>query len=468
MKKIIYLFITISSFAFLFNSCVDDNEYDTPQISCEEPVLTGTNVELSNIITLWENGTGVTTFAEDYPDYITVYVTSSDKTGNFYKELFVQDKPENPTAAVKLSIDMRSLYTKFEPGRKIYIYLKGLAIGKNQSGELMIAEVNGTSLGDYIRENVAKKNIVRSCQTVELMPLMLDSPLDANENYLGMYIGFDNMQFDANLLNENFVDPNDSFDTHYLMKSCVNNTTINLETSTYASFKNNQLPQNAGSVYGILTRDYGNDFNVLRVNDVDAFTFEGPRCDPEIIDCGLATSHGNNTLIDENFDSYLNGNTINQNGWTNFSEAGDEPWESYLDSYSNSMAARLNPYQNGSESVITWLISPAVDMDAQDGEVLSFETSNSFSDDSTLEVFISNDWDGTEANIVSATWASLPEATIVDDGEYYQNWVSSGLVDLSCAEGNCYIAFKYTGDGGDSSSTFNGTYELDNFLMTSD
>lgn len=468
MKKLNYILLSVVAITLTFYSCVEDTDYDTPQIACIEPTLTGNPVELSNIITLYETNGGVVTFDENYEDYITVYVTSSDETGNFYKELFVQDKAADPTAAVKLSINVPSLYTKYEPGRKLFVYMNGLAIGKNQSGELMIAELNDTGISDFIRENKARTNILRSCETLELTPLVLTSPTNIDESHLGMLVQLDNMQFDNSLLNGNFVDPLDSFDTHYNITSCDDDSTITLETSTYASFKNSPLPQGSGSVAGILTRDYGDDFDVLRVNNPDAFSFDGERCDPLMIDCGLASTEGTNVLFEDDFSSYGANSIINGNGWTNYMQEGTEQWSTYSDAYSLGISAQLNPYNNGSVSIISWLITPAIDMDAQDGEVLAFKTSNSFSDGSTLQVLYSNDWDGDENTITTATWMKVSAATIVPDDEFYQDWVNSGFVDLSCATGTSYIAFKYTGDGGDINSNFNGTYELDDVKITSD
>jgi hypothetical protein len=75
-----------------------------------------------------------------------------------------------------------------------------------------------------------------------------------------------------------------------------------------------------------------------------------------------------------------------------------------------------------------------------------------------MEVLYSLDWDGTEANITSATWGVLSAAYVVKDTDSFVPWFNSGNVDLTCANGTIYIAFKYTGSGQDS---FDGVYELD-------
>ncbi len=92
------------------------------------------------------------------------------------------------------------------------------------------------------------------------------------------------------------------------------------------------------------------------------------------------------------------------------------------------------------------------------GVTFQFETSNSFSDGSTMEVLFSDDWDGTEAGVSTATWGILSDAYIVQDDDFFGDWFESGIVDISCATGQVHFAFKYVGSG---SSDFDGTYELD-------
>ncbi len=66
------------------------------------------------------------------------YVTSSDSTGNFYKEIYVQDDPTSPTDAIRLLINVTDSYNMFNLGREIYINLKGLYIGEYRTGDGLI------------------------------------------------------------------------------------------------------------------------------------------------------------------------------------------------------------------------------------------------------------------------------------------------------------------------------------------
>ena len=97
----------------------------------------------------------------------------------------------------------------------------------------------------------------------------------------------------------------------------------------------------------------------------------------------------------------------------------------------------------------------------QGAEFVNFISSNSFADGSELELLISTDWDGNENSISTSTWEIL-NANISSDSDYYQNWVDSGLTDLSSYSGNAYIAIKYIGS---DVSNYDGTFEIDDFQV---
>ncbi|MGB3543787.1 choice-of-anchor J domain-containing protein, partial [Rubrivirga sp.] len=95
----------------------------------------------------------------------------------------------------------------------------------------------------------------------------------------------------------------------------------------------------------------------------------------------------------------------------------------------------------------------------------SFESSNSFSDGSSMQVLYSGNWDGTPANIPSALWEPLADVVIVSDSTPFGTWVFSNFASLDCLSGTGHLAFKYEGSG---DSSFDGTYEIDNITLTTD
>ena len=224
---------------------------------------------------------------------------------------------------------------------------------------------------------------------------------------------------------------------------------------------------NRGSIDGILTRDFFDSFYTLVINSPEDLNFDNDvRCDPTLLDCGLAYSEGSNILFEDDFETQSPFSLITGNGWTNFIQEGTEGFEAYTAGGSNAsqgVSCRVGSFSSGDASSIAWLISPAIDLDANTGVTISFETSNSFSDDSEMDLLFSNDWDGTTAGIANATWGIVSDAYITQDSDSFASWFDSGIVDLDCGEGSSvYFAFKYVGSG---VSNFDGTYELDNIKI---
>ena len=67
------------------------------------------------------------------------YVTSSDATGNFYKEIYLQNDSTSPTDAIRVLIDVSDSYNMFSLGREVYVNLKGLYVGEYRTGDGVIS-----------------------------------------------------------------------------------------------------------------------------------------------------------------------------------------------------------------------------------------------------------------------------------------------------------------------------------------
>ena len=212
------------------------------------------------------------------------YVVSSDRTGNFYKEIYVQDKPENPTAAIHIMLDQTDLYNRFNVGREIYINLKGLHIGESRRGNGIISlggELNED--GDevtHLRALDIQDHFLRSKTTEEVVPLpVLFSEI--NSSHIGMYVEVANVRFTAAEQEKPFVDPKDYYDTQRNMEACEgqNKVPFLLETSAFASFKDLPLPGGTGSIKGIVSKTYNGRNLVLVLNDARDAWLSGGACE---------------------------------------------------------------------------------------------------------------------------------------------------------------------------------------------
>ena len=345
-------------------------------------------------------------------------------------------------------------YNRFNKGREVYIRLNptfengapgGLYIGEERTGNEVITIGGGTESDQYgttvtsLSQNQMNATMLRSEITAEIVPLNVQFS-QISSDHIGMFVQIDNVEFEDNLDGLRYFDPSEDYDTQRTLQSCsgFSYSNMNIETSSFANFKNEMLPTGNGSIGGLVVKTYDGSSLVLALNTTDDVDFNGERCE-------LLNVDDFNLLFEEDFEAYSNFDAISGD-WTNYIEEGTRDWIARTTTDTGnpgSRIAQISAYNSGDVSTVSWLITPGIDLDAQEFEFFDFESSNSYSDGSELELLISTDWDGTDAGVSSATWTSLP-GTIVPDDTYYKDWVYSGLVDLSPYSGTAHIAFKYT------------------------
>jgi hypothetical protein len=300
-----------------YNSCVEDDDYTIPtSVGIEEnqalnvllDEINSNEVDLltiSQVKNLFVSGQAV-----NIESSIAVkgYVVSSDLTGNFYKEFYIQDEPSNPTAGLKVVINQVDSYNQFNIGREVYIRLQNLYIGETNSGDGVIAvggRADGNEVGQ-ITENMMADYLLRSNSTETIIPFEVTLG-QVNDSHIGLFIQANDTQFPVGYSGLTFVDPTDDYDSLRDLESCEDSGSIKVETSAFASFQDRLLPTNGkGSISGIVTKSYNGDDRVLALNNIDDINFNGARCDP---------------LFSDNFSSN------NLDNWTQFSVEGEQVWD---------------------------------------------------------------------------------------------------------------------------------------------
>ncbi|WP_298762395.1 DUF5689 domain-containing protein [uncultured Polaribacter sp.] len=388
------------------------------------------------------------------------YVVSDDESGNYFREFYMQDTPENPTSGIKIVLNLNNIHAKYNFGRAIYIRLKGLYLGETNAGD-GVTTIGGKPKFfdareiDNITRNQLENHFFRAKTTAVIVPKLVTLGGVTNPENLGTYVTVANAFFAGDVTGKAFIDPKEDFDTKRIIKTCEGLGLVQafVETSSFSDFANLALPKGGGTINAVVTKDFGGDFTVLVLNNATEVNMTASRCTPKSIE------DYQTILLEENFENTA-GN-INIEGWTNYNEKGTKFWRSYFDDDSQSNAANIGSFRSGNDETISWLITKAINLDTTAEEYLSFETSTSFADGSTLEVLISEDWDGRTTTITTANWQVLP-ARIAANNDDFATFINSTFIDLSQYNGSVYIAFKYTGNGNED---FDGTYELDNLLI---
>lgn len=164
-------------------------------------------------------------------------------------------------------------------------------------------------------------------------------------------------------------------------------------------------------------------------------------------------------ILNEDFSSNaVDGADLALTNWTNFAETGTVKWKQgvyYSDKY-----AEFSGYNSGEASNIGWLVSPAIDVTANPNLRIAFQAAQAYvsSSANSLELLVSNDFDGT--NVTTATWTTKSFTLPPLDYDTNFDFFDSGIVDLSGYTGTIHIAFKVKSSG--TNSSLDGTYEIDN------
>jgi len=262
--------------AILLNSCVHDDKYDNPEDAASYQCMDLTaNLSLEELKNLPQN----VTFNDADEKIIEGYVSSSDETGNIYKYLYIQDKPENPTQGLVISLDAVSTYGKYPQGSKVYIKLNGLALGKYGNFiQLGAMDVNGTFA--RIPEKEVPTHIYRSCGEKEkIVPkvMKLNELGTANDQYVGVLVQINNAEFARNTMCMQYAPEATSVDRQ-LNDATSSATTKVVRNSGYASFANKTLPSGNGTFVGILSK-YNSTYQFYIVKDTDLDMKSFPRID---------------------------------------------------------------------------------------------------------------------------------------------------------------------------------------------
>jgi hypothetical protein len=154
-------------------------------------------------------------------------------------------------------------------------------------------------------------------------------------------------------------------------------------------------------------------------------------------------------------------------GWINKDVTGTKFWQ--CRAYGGNQYAQFSANNTNEENTI-WLITNLIDLTGGIAPKLSFDVTAGYFNGDLLSVWVSENFNGTETDITSATWTDIsahfdipttPE--IPTSG--YGTLRTSGEMDFSAYVGKkVYLAFKYAGSGiGNVATT---TYQLDNIKMT--
>jgi len=426
MKKRSLLAMFMIAGFITVTSCVK-KDYDAPPDTSKTDPNLPVNLTIAQLKAKYNT---LTTIDSEWT--IAGVVNADDRSGNFYKQINIEDS----TGGITILIDGNSLYAKLPVGRKVYVKLKGLAYGFYNKlpqlgfddGEGGVSGIPSTSLDKYvIRADYPHTITVQEFDGLASLKF-------ANVDMYNRLVKINNVEIIDNDLSQTYAQPSEiSSGTSITLQDCNGNTII-MRTSAYANFQKFAVPKGKGSITALYTV-YGTTPQLV-IRDTGDVKMYDIRCNG---------SSGNVTyLLNEDFEDL--------DDWNAQSVAGAQVWS--IGQFGNPKpCALISGYASGNFANEDWLISKALGLNGFSVITLSFESASKYSGNK-LQTYVSTDYTGT-GDPNAATWTLIPA---VYDASGNFTFTASGDIDLSSYKNKTvYIAFKYT-----STTSAAATWELDN------
>jgi len=284
-----------------------------PETNCSENLVANTTFkEVKNLYI-----DGVQQIHQDL--IIEGYVISSDKAGNFFGSLHIQEKATGKTEGIQIEIDTRNSHLFYPLGSKVYIKIKGLYLGKSKGvyklggvfsafGNLVVGRLPSLKVPEHIIKACSNSlNIVPHIVTLDLLD---DGMINTLVKILDVEIVEEDLGLPFALLKE---------ETKRNLQDCLEHN-LTLLNSGFSDFQAEVLPSGSGSITGVLVKN-NNDFQ-LRIRGLEDIDFKQERC-PKIIEEFTSTAIFISELADPNnnagarFVELYNAATVSLslNGW---------------------------------------------------------------------------------------------------------------------------------------------------------
>jgi hypothetical protein len=214
-------------------------------------------------------------------DTISGIIVGDDKSGNIYKEIFLQDV--NGEGGIAIQLDGSSLYGNYPVGRKLFIVCKGLFVG-SKNGLIQLGE-SSTALANTIagippskfRDYIIKDSLYGRAYVDSNLAQKISYSQMGNA-YQSMLIRLDKVEIDKANLSSLYSDislQKNSFKIR-VGPGCGVASSAFLYNSAYADFAGQRVPQGSGTLFSIYV-PYNSDTELI-IRDPGDVKLYGTRC----------------------------------------------------------------------------------------------------------------------------------------------------------------------------------------------
>ena len=393
MKRFIKVILPISIISVaLFYSCIDD-QFDTPPIN-ELPV--GSVLTIQGLRDLCPPGTAFKFYGDTS---VYAVVTMDEKSGNIYKNAFIQDA----TGAVNLRFQSSSALYE---GDSIRLYLK----------KAKLSWYNGLFQVDSLHPD---SSVIKQATDKFLTPeIVTISDVKSDLSYYqSRLVKFENVQFVASDTAKTYADAvGQQYGELYIEDPTGNSVMV--RTSGYSKFAAQNVPNGSGSFTAIVGL-FGSTVQlyIRRASEVE---LTNPRFGPFFV---------------ENFKTNLG-------SFSKYSIVGDQSW--YWASYDDGCVV-MSGFDGGNFANEDWLVSPAIDLTGRNNVIMNIREAINYINPATglndMQILVSTNYQGGDPT-ASGTWTPLSGFNRPAGNSW--SFVDSGDIDMSAYNGKTiYVAFKY-------------------------
>lgn len=263
MKKFLYILVIVCSLAGCNYNSADD--YLPGDFVSREDA----NITIAEVQDFYKYGK-VTTFRRDY--IIEGIVTANDRTGNFFRTFIIEDD----TGALEIKAGVYDLYPLFPEGRRIYVRLTGLTLGKYE-GMFQIGFKSAPGSGydvDYLTtEQLMDAYVVRGgMEDGEVVPFEL-GVAELTDAHVGRLVKLRGLTLEDGGGVTWAISADESWDgnpgNRDIKASDANDDQVLIYTSGYADFARELTPAGVVDITGVVMKR-GNSFRIKMrdLNDV--------------------------------------------------------------------------------------------------------------------------------------------------------------------------------------------------------
>ena len=213
---------------------------------------------------------GITDIGEE--NYLEAVVVADDKSGNFYKNLILEDLKGDK--GITISIDENELHALYPVGQKVYVNLTNLAIGYYEG--LPTLGINEGSRVGRIPAGLLKATLINGGTTVTVTPNKVKLE-DLGPQHYNTLIELEGMQFETASASTTYADANpaDPQSLNHNLQNCTGGKIV-MRNSGFADFASQVVPSGNGKLVGVYS--YYRSASQLFIRDVNDLTFTGDRC----------------------------------------------------------------------------------------------------------------------------------------------------------------------------------------------